>query len=74
MLLSDNKLIGLCPPGTQRGHEVCILCRGKGPVVLRPATEPGQYLMPSEAYIHGGIFSELLAKGIAGSLQTVNIV
>jgi len=54
----DNGYIGIAPPLTKPGDQVCVLLGCKTPMVLRP-TKDGNFTLVGESFVHG------LSKGEA---------
>jgi hypothetical protein len=55
--ITENRYIGMVPPGTQLGDRVCILLGTDTPFVIRKAPEPDEellsYQLVGDCYVHG---------------------
>jgi hypothetical protein len=56
-LMTENQMMGICPPETQIGDTVTILSGGKVPFILRKQGD--YYNLIGECYIHGLMNSEI---------------
>jgi hypothetical protein len=70
--VTEDGMIGLVPPLTEVGDEVCILADAAKPVLLRMGnTERGTYLLVGDCYMHGIIDGKSWSNGTGYRAWTI---
>ena len=66
--------IGLGPPSTQPGDQVCFLCDSTVPFILRPQAKTRHYTLVGETYLHGFMNGEVLRTDFKDRIGPVYLV
>jgi hypothetical protein len=69
----DKGYIGIAPPLTQPGDQVCVLLGCKAPMILRPM-EDGSFILVGESFVHGLSKGEGLLGPLPENIRIAKVI